>query len=159
MAQIITFAIFGGFGFVLLYVGTTQFFQQKRLLSRAETVDAVITHSEVFTSVSADTDGQMLRSNSTTSHRPDVKFRYTLAGHEYESDLLHPTIIVRSYASRESAADALTAFPVNARVRAFVDPELPDKAYLVAESSSAPMVFVILGVLLPPLAWFVGAYV
>ena len=43
MARIITFVIFGGFGFVMLYVGVTQFFMQRR--------------------------------TSTTTHRPDVKFR------------------------------------------------------------------------------------
>lgn len=159
MAQIITFIIFGGFGFVMLYIGVTQLFQQKRLIQNAETVDAVITHSEVFTSKSADTDGKLGTSNSTTSHRPDVKFRYTVSGHEYESDLLHPTIIVRGYASRESAAEALVPFPVGAKVRASVDPSLPDKAYLVAESSNAPTVFIVIGILLPPLAWFIGGYV
>lgn len=159
MAQIITFVLFGGFGLVMLYVGTTQYVQQKRLLARAESVDAVITHSSVFTSASADTDSRLGRSNSTTSHRPDVKFRYVTSGREYESDLLHPTIIVRSYASREAAVEALTSFPVGARVRAFVDPSLPEKAFLIAQSSGAPRVFIIIGVLLPPIAWIVGAYV
>lgn len=143
----------------MLYVGATQWRQQRRLLEYAETVDATITHSEVFTSKSADTDGKLGTSNSTTTHRPDVKFTYSVGGQSYESDLLHPTIIVRGYASRASAAEALTPFPVGAKVRAFVDPSLPDKAYLVAESSSAPLVFIVIGVLLPPLAWFIGAYV
>ena len=86
MARIITFVIFGGFGFVMLYVGVTQFFMQRRLLANAQRVDARIIHSEVFTSTSADTDPRPLRSTSTTTHRPDVKFRYQVAGAEYESD-------------------------------------------------------------------------
>lgn len=90
MAQIITFLIFGGFGFVMLYVGVTQFFMQRRLLANAKRVSAVIVHSEVFSSTSSDTDPRPLRSTSTTTHRPDVRFRYLVGEREYESDLLHP---------------------------------------------------------------------
>ena len=159
MARIITFVIFGGFGLMLLYVGATQLIQQRRSLTNAERVDAVIVHSEVFTSTSADTDARLLRSNSTTSHRPDVKFRYAVGGQQYESDLLYPTIIVTSYASRDEAAKELAPFPVNARVRAFVDPSHPEQAFLIANAGKGPIVFIIIGLLLPPLAWFVGKYV
>jgi hypothetical protein len=159
MAQIITFLIFGGFGFVMLYVGVTQFFMQRRLLANAKRVSAVIVHSEVFRSTSSDTDPRPLRSTSTTTHRPDVRFRYLVGEREYESDLLHPSIIVRTYASREAAADALVPFPVNATVSAYVDPSLPDKAYLIATEGNGPVVFMIIGMLLPPIAWWVGKYV
>lgn len=159
MARIITFIIFGGFGIVMLYVGVTQLIQQRRNLTHAERVDAVIVHSEVFTSTSADTDSRLLRSNSTTTHRPDVKFRYEVDGQQYESDLMYPTIIVTSYASRETAAEALVPFPVNARVRAYVNPAHPTQAFLIADAGKGPIVFIILGLVLPPLAWFVGKYV
>jgi hypothetical protein len=159
MARIITFIIFGGFGFVMLYVGVTQFVLQRRLLANAERVDAVIVRSEVLTTTSSDTDSRLLRSNSTTSHRPDVRFRYRVGGTEYESDLIHPNIIVTGYASRESAAEELVPFPLNATVRAYVDPAQPSRAYLIAEAGKGPIVFMIIGVLLPPLAWFVGKYI
>jgi hypothetical protein len=159
MARIITFIIFGGFGFVLLYVGVTQYFMQRRLLAHAQRVDARIVHSEVFTSTSADTDPRMLRSTSTTTHRPDVKFRYQVGGTEYESDLIHPNIIVTAYPSREAAAQVLEPFPINTTVRAYVDPSLPSKAYLIPSAGKGPIVFMILGLVLPPLAWWVGKYV
>jgi hypothetical protein len=44
-------------------------------------------------------------------------------------------------------------------VSAFLDTQNPDKACLLQESSAGPMVFMILGVLLPPVAWFVGKYI
>ncbi len=159
MAQIITFVIFGGFGLVMLFVGVTQYFRQRRLLTNAERVDAVIVHSEVFSSTSADTDQRLNRSNSTTTHRPDVRFTYRVGGTEYESDLLYPNVIVRTYASRESASAVLAPFPVNATVRAYVDPSSPASAYLIADAGSGPIVFIIIGVVLPPVAWFVGKYV
>ena len=159
MARIITFVIFGGFGFVLLYVGVTQFFMQRRLLANAQRVDVRIVHSEVFTSSSAESDPRPLSSTSTTTHRPDVKFRYSLAGTEYESDLMYPNIIVTSYPSRGAAAEALKPFPMNATVRAYVDPSLPGKAYLIQSAGKGPIVFMIIGVILPPLAWWAGKYV
>jgi len=159
MARIITFIIFGGFGLVMLYVGVTQYFMQRRLLANARRVDAVIVHSSVFSSTSADTDRRPLRSTSTTTYRPDVKFRYRVGDTDYESDLLYPNVIVRAYASRESAAEELAPFPVDAKVQAYVDPSLPDKAYLLASAGSGPVVFIIIGLLLPPVAWFVGKYV
>ena len=159
MARIIVVIIFGGFGLVMLYVGVTQLVTQRRLLANAERVDAVIVHSAVFSSTSRDHDPSPSRNTSTTTHRPDVRFRYRVQGTEYESDLMYPNIIVQTYASRESAADALAPFPVNATVRAYVDPSLPDKAYLIATAGSGPMVFIIVGLLLPPVAWFVGKYV
>jgi hypothetical protein len=159
IARIIVFVIFGGFGLVMLYVGLTQLITQRRLLADAERVDAVIVHSEVFSSTSSDTDPRPLRSTSTTTHRPDVRFRYRVGGGEYESDLMYPTIIVRTYASREAAAEALAPYPLQATVRAYVDPSLPDKAYLIASAGNGPLVFIIVGLLLPPIAWFAGKYV
>jgi len=159
MAQIIVFLIFGGFGLVMLYVGVTQYFRQRRLLRRAQPVNAIILKSEVFSSKSADTDSRLQRDNSTTTHRPEVRFRYEVNGQTYESELLYPNIIVVTYASRESAAEALAPYPLNAKVHAFVDPSLPGQAYLIAEAGAGPVVFIIIGVLLPPVAWFVGKWV
>ena len=159
MARWITFIIFGGGGLVLLYVGLTQFFLQRRLLANSTFVQATIVKSEAFSSKGVDTDRRLLRDNSTNSYRADVAFKYSYDGKEYESDLLHPTIIVYGHGSHDSAAGELKPFPVGAKVSAYFDPETPEKAYLIAEKSAGPLVFMIIGALLPPLAWFVGKYV
>lgn len=159
IARIAVMIVFGGGGLVLFHVGMTQYFQQKRLLANATQVDAEILKSEVFTSRSRGSGGKPLQNTSTTSHRPDVRFRYEVNRTTYESDLLRPTIIVRSYASESSAAEELAPFPVGARVAAWVDPSLPDKAFLVRETSSTPVGFMIVGALLPPVAWLAGLLV
>lgn len=155
MLKLIVFTIFSGFGGVLLYVGITQFFQQRRLLANAVPIEARIIHSQVFSSQSQDTDRRVNRSTSTTSYRPDVRFSYQVDGVTYESDLLYPNIIVRGYGSHDGAAEALMPFPVGATVPAFVDPAEPDKAFLIKEKAAGPMVFMIVGVLIPPIMWFV----
>lgn len=155
MARVITVILFGGFGIVLLVVGLTQQIQQRRLLGAARAVPARITHSEVRTSTSADTDRRLLRSNSTTTHTPIVRFTYDIDGKSYESDMLYPCEILVS-GSRESALETLRPYPVGAEVTAFVSDRQPDKAFLIPQGTVAPLVFIILGLALPPVAWFVG---
>jgi len=162
MAQIITFILFGGFGLVMLYVGLTQAQQQRRLLRNAQPIQATITHSEVRSHTSSDTDRRTTgvgSNTSTTTHRPDIRFRYSFAGTDYESDLLRPTAIVRSYGSHAAAAAELVPYPLRAVVSAHIDPTSPAKAFLLAESSNAPLVFILIGFALPPLAWFVGSLI
>ena len=159
MARWITVLIFGGGGVGLLYVGVTQYFLQRRLMRHAIPIEVEIVKSEVFKSASADTDRRLDRNNSTTSFRPEVRFRYVFAGREYESDLLRPTTIVQGYASAENAAKEIALFPKGSKALAYVDPQHPDKAFLQKETSAGPAVFMIVGVILPPLAWIVGKYV
>jgi hypothetical protein len=159
MARIIVTLIFGGFGAFMFFYGLRQFLLQRRLLRNAVPITAVITQSEVFSSRSSDTDARPLRDSSTTTHRPDVRFRYEVNGRSYESDLMYPNSIVVTYASRESAAEALAPYPPGATVRAMVDPGMPDKAFLVAQPGAGPKVFMIVGAVLPPLAWWVGQWV
>ena len=154
MAQWIVFLLFAGFGVTLAYVGITQWYLQRAILSAARPVEATITRSEVFESRSSNTDRRPLRDNSTTSYRPEVRFTYVVDGHSYESDLLYPTIIVQGYASRDSAAAELIPFPLGAKVSAHVDPAHPDKGFLIAQRSAAPTIFIIVGVALIPIAWF-----
>ena len=158
MARIIATLIFGGFSVMMLYIGITQLVQQRRNLAHAVPVDAVITRSEVSSSTSMDTDPRLNRSTSTTSHTPDVRFQYVVGGVRHEGERLHPTVIVRGYASRDAAAAALEAYPVNAKVRAWVDPSHPEQAFLVNDASAAPVVFIVIGLLLPPLVWWVGKF-
>ena len=82
-----------------------------------------------------------------------------MSGQTHESDLLYPNVIAVTYASRESAVEALAPFPLKAKVRAWVDPSLPDQALLIAEAGAGPVVFMGIGIILPPVAWLVGKYV
>ena len=143
----------------MLYVGITQYFLQRRLLANSVAIDVEIVKSEVFKSVSANTDRRLLHNNSTTTYRPELLFRYFYNGREYTSDLLRPTIIVQGSSSAESAAEELKPFPLGAKVKAYLDPGNPAKAYLLREETSAPLVFIIIGLLLPPLSWFVGKFI
>ena len=104
MARIITLIICCGLAAIFLYVGAMQFWQQRRNLAHAEPVDALIVHSAVKVSKTSDTDQRVGFSNSTTSYLPEVRFKYAVAGAEYTSERLYPSIIERGYASESEAA-------------------------------------------------------
>jgi hypothetical protein len=80
---------------MLLYVGITQFIQQRRNLADARPIEATVIHSQVVSSTTADTDGRVGFSNSTTSHSPEVRFRCS-ARHRVRDDRFYPNVIVRA---------------------------------------------------------------
>jgi hypothetical protein len=155
MARVIAMVIFGSFSLMMLHVGVGQFVQQRTLTVGAKIVEATITKSEVRMSKSSDTDQRLGRDNSTTSYTPEVRFAYEVDGKTHESEMLYPTQIVQGYASEESAAMELRAFPLHARVRAHVHPSHPDKGYLIPQKSYAPAVFIVIGLVLPVVTWLV----
>lgn len=159
VAKVFVWVVFGGLSVMLLYMGVTQFFLQRQIISRATPIEATIVKSEVFASISHDTDRRLNRNTSTTTYRPDVLFTYKVNGIEYQSDMIYPTVIVTTSPSREAAAEEIAPFPVGKTVQAFVDLQHPDKAFLVAEKTSGPVVFMIVGVLLIPVIWAVTRYV
>jgi hypothetical protein len=138
--------MFGGLGIMLIGVGVREWFIQRRVMATAVGVDAVILSAEVKSSRSADTDQRLLRDNSTTSHTPEVRFEYVFNGVRYESDMLYPTVIVRGYASRESAAEEIRAYTPGATVKAFADASFPERGFLRLDSSSNPKWFIAAGV-------------
>ena len=160
MAQIVVFIVAAGLGLMLLVAGSMQLLQQRRNLANAQPVQATITHSQVVCNTSMATNHEPLRmSNSSTTHEPEVRFRYTVDGRDHESDLLYPSSFVRSYGSHAAAAQVLAPFPLHATVSAHVDRAQPDKAFLMAEASNGPVVFIVLGLLLPPVGWLVGKWI
>jgi hypothetical protein len=108
--------MFGGLGVMLIYVGATQYFLQKRIAANARPVEAEIIRSDVTKSVTRDTDRSVTRNTSTTSYAPNLRFRYFVDGVPHESEMLRPNIIGTGFASYEEAANEIAPFPVGAKV-------------------------------------------
>lgn len=159
VARIITLLLCSAFAVMFLYVGVREWWRQRQLMAHSEPIDVVITHAAVVRSATRDSDPSPGRSTSTTSYTPEVKFTYRVSDMQYESDLLRPNRIVTGSASESGAAEEITPFIVGATVRAWVDPSRPDQAFLLLDRGNGPIVFIVLGVLLPPLDWFLGRYV
>jgi len=159
MASWIVFVVFGGAGVVMAAFGSWQWWRQRELLAEARPVAAVIVRSEVCSSRSHDTDRRQLRSTSTTSHTAEVRFAYEVAGRRHESERLRPNDIHTGHASHAAAAAELAPFPVGAEVQAWVDERRPEQAFLLAEPGAGPLVFLLVGLGLVPLAWFASRLV
>lgn len=137
----------GGLGVMLISVGTREFIVQRRVYASAVPVEATVLSCRVVSSRSMDTDQRTLRDNSTTSHRPEVRFAYTIDGKRYESDLLYPNVIHYAYASAEEAAGAIAEFKAGTTIKAFADPSHPERGFLRMQKTNAPIWFVIAGFL------------
>lgn len=137
--------MFGGLGVMLVYVGVTQFFLQKRIAANARPIEVEIIRSDVTRSESMDTDRSLTRNTSTTTWSPNIRFRYTVGGAVHESDMLRPNIIGTTYASREEAAAEIAAYPLGAKVMGYVDDRHPDRAFLILEKGAGPLVFMLVG--------------
>jgi hypothetical protein len=83
-----------------------------------------------------------------------VKFAYEVDGRRYESDLLRLTVIVQDRGSRSTAEQEIAAFPVGATVEAYYGVDHPAQAYLILEKSPGPVVFILVGLIVPVAAWF-----
>ncbi len=137
--------MFGGLGLMLVYVGVTQYFIQKRIAANARTIEVEIFRSDVTRSESMDTDRSLTRNTSTTTWSPNVRFRYVVNGTPYESEMLRPNIIGTSFGSQAEAAEVIAPYPVGAKVLAYVDERHPDKAFLILEKGAGPVVFMLVG--------------
>lgn len=137
----------GGLGVMLIVVGAREFLSQRRMLATAVPVEAVILSAQVTSAASISTDSRPLRSSTTMSHRPCVRFRYTFRGVCYESELLYATVIERGFASREEAAAEIHEYSPRATVRAYADASTPERGFLRLERTSRPACFMGAGLL------------
>jgi hypothetical protein len=61
--------------------------------------------------------------------------------------MIYPTVIVRAYASRESAAEDIREYLPGSVVKAYADATLPQRGFLRLERSSNPTWFIVAGIL------------
>lgn len=148
---------FSGLGLMLLVVGVREQILQHRALTGARPIQALIVSSRVVSSTT--TSDSSSGSRSMTTHRPEVRFKYSIDGVSYESDMLRPTVIVRAYGSVADAAEELQPFAPGATVTAHVHPSQPQRAFLLAERSSLPTAFIAIGLVIIPLVGLAYRYV
>jgi len=153
IAQTIAMVFFGGLSAMLFIVGVREYARQSRALRTAVPVQAKIIATRVEGSVSADTDPSLQRNTSTTSWEPIVEFSYVHAGLEHVSRRLHANVIVRGYASAESAQEAIAEFRPGTTVIAYVSPAAPGEAFLRREAGLGPVVFLAFGIAIPGVVW------
>jgi len=139
--------VFGVISLLMLAMGVSEFYMQWRLLSGARPVQATITAADVFEV--RDLTGDDAGGITSYIYEPRVKFTYEIDGTSYEGTMMRPIKTPRNYPTAGHAETELVAFPVGAKVQAFVSPNYPDKAYLIKETSRAPVIYMLIGVGVP----------
>ncbi|MEL6430684.1 MAG: DUF3592 domain-containing protein [Planctomycetota bacterium] len=114
--------IVGVFDFVLLRGA----YMERRARTTFESVEATVLSSRVSSSTS---DG-------STTYRPNVRYRYTVAGQDFESDRISYSVFGSS--DRDYAYGTVDDYPVGAQVEALVDPANPSEAVLDASGAHLP---------------------
>lgn len=96
-------------------------------------VEGVVTHSEVV--VNRRTDG--------SSYYPDIHFRYTVGGREYNKGTYH--IYQTGTSGRRGKQKIVQQYPVGADVQAWYDPKDPDTAVIDRSFGIFPVIFLVIG--------------
>ena len=129
---------------VLLVVGLAaagfggyDYLQQSDAVDDAVAVDAEI----VETGVKTVSGGR----RSGVEYRPTVRFTYTYDGTSYTSTNVFPSTTSPSYDTESAARDVLDGAGTGDAVTAYVDPADPDGAFLLNQTSAAPLLFVLVG--------------
>jgi len=129
---------------VLLVVGLAaagfggyDYLQQSEAVDDAVTVDAEVIETGVET-VSGGRRGGV-------EYRPTVQFTYD--GESYTSTNVFPSVASPNYDTESAARDALDGAQAGDTVTAYVDPADPDGAFLLNQTSFAPLLFVLIGAL------------
>lgn len=117
--------VFGG-------IGGWGIYQQLRVRDFLS-VEGVVTHSEVV--VDWNSDG--------TTYYPDIHFRYTVGGREYNKGTYH--IHQTSTGGRRGKQKIVRQYPVGADVQAWYDPRDPDTAVIDRSFSIFPVIFLVIG--------------
>jgi hypothetical protein len=98
-----------------------------------------IARTWVGESTSTDEDGF-----SSTSYTPQVEYQYQVGSNTYTSKKISFGAI-RSYGTQRRAMKDLEAYPVNAHVQVFYNPQKPDEAVLV-RGTKGTLLGIILGI-------------
>jgi hypothetical protein len=125
--------------FLLIAVGVTgvggwQIWDQHRQIATYQPVAATVLASRV----------EVHRGSKSTTYRPDVEYRYQVAGQMYSSRAVLPA---RASASSRWAHEVVRRYPPGAGTTAYHDPGNPAAAFLYRHYSFAPYLLVFMGMI------------
>lgn len=122
-------------GLALAGFGAYDYVQQSEAISKAVTVDATVT----------DTNVDRVSQRRGTEYRPEVTFEYTYRGESYTASNLYPATVATNYDTLSEAESAISEYGVGDTVTAYVNPDSPGTAFLKHKKSNAPLKFAAIG--------------
>ena len=141
----IVMAIVIGLGFagggLYMYQG------QQEAIQEHEPVDATVVDTNVEREVTDDGDDA-----DEISYYARITYEYTVDGQTYTSTNVRPAGIEKGYNDRDGAENFLADYQEGQQVTAYYDPQAPDEAFLVRETSKGVLAFAGIGGLVALLA-------
>lgn len=135
-------------GTYLAYTGGERILRQRRAVATFEPVDATVTDSDLTT---------LGREGASQTYQPQITYRYEYDGTRYTSETVYPG---GNYDSRdrEGVLRLVDGHNAGDRVTAYVDPDAPDRSYLVAGELRTAGLFLGSGIVLVLVAIGLVAY-
>jgi hypothetical protein len=120
--------------------GAYDYVQQSQAVS-----DSVEVNAEV---VSTGVESVSVSSSQGADFKPTAEFTYEYEGTSYTSTNVFPAEVSRTYDTESAARDVVSEYEQGSTTTAYVDPADPDGAFLKNSTSSSPLVFVGIGLVL-----------
>lgn len=135
--QVLLFSsIFMVIGLVMAGYGFTQYQGQSESINNAVNITATVTDTDVRIDSSR---------RGGIDYQAEITFNYSYEGNNYSSDFIYPLDDDREFNQESEAENFIGNYPVGERVEASVNPEKPGEAFLMAERSDQPLLFMIIG--------------
>ena len=125
-------------GIAIISYGGYDHVQQTEAVRDAVEVDATITELDI----EADSGTS---SNPGANYDPVVEFEYTYNENEYTGTKIYPADIEQNYETQSSAESAIEEYEQGTQTTAYVSPDQPGDAFLKNQTSSAPIIAIVLG--------------
>ncbi|AZQ16174.1 DUF3592 domain-containing protein [Halorubrum sp. PV6] len=125
-------------GIAIISYGGYDHVQQTEAVRDAVEVDATITELDI----EADSGTS---SNPGANYDPVVEFEYSYNENEYTGTKIYPADIEQNYETQSSAESAIEEYEQGTQTTAYVSPDQPGDAFLKNQTSSAPIIAIVLG--------------
>jgi hypothetical protein len=119
-------AIYGGYSLM----------QQDSALQNAEQINVTIESTGVDT----------VSQRRGVEYKPTASFSYTYNGETYTSDNVYPSGIAQEFNSEDDALQIIEGYNTGETVIGNINPESPENAFLVDESSNTPYFMILIGI-------------
>lgn len=116
--------------------GVYDYVQQNQAVESAVEVDATVVETGVDT-VSSRRGGP--------DYRPTATYEYSYEGESYTSSNVFPSMVSKDFDTRSRAESALSEYEAGETVTAYVNPNSPNDAFLLNETSNSPLWFTAIG--------------
>ena len=123
-------------GLAIAGFGAYDYVQQNDAVENAIEVNATVTEMHIDT---------VSNRRAASDYKPIVTLEYSYGGETYTGGSVFPASISKDYDTKSAAESQLEEYEVGETTTAYVDPDAPGNAFLLKETTNAPLKFAGIG--------------